>query len=271
MLRRILASIRKRTYCRMQSARKTKTTEREYLENRVSELGPWFHNYQIATNFWTNPQGTGPGANYPDWRWRAVQPLLPEISGKTCLDVGCSSGFFSLKLKELGAAHVLGIDAGEQQKAIDQAKFAADTLQLDVEFRTLSVYDLRQLERQFDVVLFMGVFYHLRHPLLALEAIRTVCRETLIVQTITTEHKRAANEMERTETENVGFRSPVLTDERFPAIRFVEGALDGDVTCWFIPNVQALAAMLRSSGFTIEETIFPTEREAIMRCSVRWR
>src|SRR4051812_23158565 len=106
----------------------------------------------------------------------AVNPAAStRRKGKSCLDIGCSSGFFSLKLKELGAAYVLGVDSGEQPQAIKQAQFAAATLGLDVDFRILSAYDLAALGTTFDVVLFMGVFYHLRHPLVALEAAHAVC------------------------------------------------------------------------------------------------
>jgi tRNA (mo5U34)-methyltransferase len=220
----------------------------------------------VAADIWTNPEGQGPGPNYPDSRWQLIEPLLPDVSGKSCLDIGCSSGFFSLKLKELGASYVLGIDAGEQPKAIQQASFSAATLRLDVDFRVHSVYDLSGLGRQFDVVLFMGVLYHLRHPLLALEAIRSICRETLILQTITTAHHQAAEELSVSFRESVGLRSPVLDDERFPTLKFIEGGLDGDVTCWFVPNTQAVRAMLRSSGFVIDKSVFSNDPEVIARC-----
>ena len=251
----------------MKSARRLPDPQRVLVEKGITELGPWFHNFQLAAGLWTNPDGSGPGADYPDWRWRHVKKLLPEVVGKTVLDVGCSSGFFSLKLKELGASYVLGVDAGEQPKAIEQARFAANTLGLDVDFRILSVYDLREIGRQFDLVLFMGVLYHLRHPLLALEAVRSVCGGSLILQTITTPHDSSLNEIDSDTLQKAGLRSGVLTDDRFPTVRFVEGALDNDVTCWFIPNPQAVASMLRSCSFIPNQTIFPTGNEMIVRCS----
>src|SRR3989442_11624472 len=181
--------------CTMSSARKVTDTERRAIAQKMEELGPWFHNYEIASGVWTNPTGQGPGIEYPVGRWRLIEPLLPDVKGKSCLDVGCSSGFFSLKLKELGASYVLGVDFQEEQpKAIKQAQFAAQTLGLDVDFRVMSAYDLATLARKFDVILFMGVFYHLRHPLVALEAARALCGGTLIFQSITTGHqKRESN------------------------------------------------------------------------------
>src|SRR5262245_35015243 len=84
--------------CRMSSARVLGEMERRTVAQRVDELGPWFHNFEIASDLWTNPSGRFPGVNYPLERWRLIQPLLPEVNGKSVLDVGCSSGFFSLKL-----------------------------------------------------------------------------------------------------------------------------------------------------------------------------
>jgi len=242
-------------------------TERESIAAKVAKLEPWFHNFQVAQGVWTNPDGAGPGADYPDRRWKFVAPLLPDVAGKSCLDVGCSSGFFALKLKELGASYVLGVDSGEQSRALDQARFAADTLRLDVDFRAVSAYDLGRLARQFDVVLFMGVFYHLRHPLLALEAVRSACRETMILQTVTTKSEGKLEELDAAGIANVPLQSPALSDAKFPGMRFVEGALSDDVTCWFVPNLQAVTAMARSCGFTIDHVDFPTSHEVLLRCT----
>jgi tRNA (mo5U34)-methyltransferase len=267
MLRKIKNLLWKAVYCPMNSARRLPAIQRNLVEQKIKELGPWFHNFQVAEGVWTNPE-SGPGPQYPDSRWKVVEPLLPDLSGKSVLDIGCSSGFFSLKLKELGAGYVLGVDAGEQPKAIDQARFAADTLGLDVDFRTHSVYDLQSIGRQFDIVLFMGVLYHLRHPLLALEAIRPLCLGTAIVQTITTSHKRSFKELDASDLQNSSLHSPLLDDSRYPAMRFVEGALDHDVTCWFIPNPQAVMSMLRSCGFKPEKVAYSSTHDVVVRCSV---
>jgi tRNA (mo5U34)-methyltransferase len=254
--------------CRMNAARKVMHEERARLVARIDELGPWFHNYEIASDVWTNPSGRPPGAEYPLARWSLIEPLLPDVKGKSCLDVACSSGFFSLKLKELGAAYVLGVDSGEQPNAIDQARFAATTLGLDVDFRVLSAYDLATLGREFDVVLFMGLFYHLRHPLVALEAARAVCRGTMIFQTVTTKHQHRFPEPAPA-INNVPLRSSPLEASDFPSLRFVEGALDGDTSCWFVPNLQALAAILRSCNFRVDQAAFANDHDVVVRCGTR--
>ncbi len=223
----------------------------------------------VARGVWTHPENEGAGPDYPAWRWRVIEPLMPDVRGKSCLDIGCSSGFFSLKMKELGALEVLGVDLGEQLHAIEQARFAAATTGLDVEFQPMSVYDVDELGRQFDTVLFLGVFYHLRHPLLALESIRKVCKESLLMQTITTPHAVAPLQpCPPGDCTDSGLRSPNLNQSGFPLLRFVEGGLDGDTSCWFVPSVEAVLALLRSSGFKPQEMILPTEHEIIVRVSV---
>ncbi len=268
MFRRFKNLVRKRVYCPMKSARRLTEPERQLVLQKVRDLGPWFHNFQLARGVWTCPDDAFPGPQYPDSRWKVIEPLISGVEGKSVLDIGCSSGFFSLKLKEEGAGYVLGIDAGEQPKAIEQARFAAQTLGLDVDFQVHSVYDMDKLGREFDIVLCMGVLYHLRHPLLALEKLRSVCGGTLILQTITTPHAQSFEELDASALQNSSLHSPLLLDVRYPAMRFVEGALDKDVTCWFIPNPQAVMSMLRSCGFKPDAVAHSGPNDVIVRASV---
>ena len=253
--------------CSMSAAQSLASGEKSRIRQRVAELAPWFHNYEIAKDVWTNAEGASPGPDYPARRWACVKPWFEKLPGKSCLDVGCSSGFFSLKAMELGAVSVLGVDSGEQSRAMDQARFAAETLKLGADFQSISVYDLPQLGRTFDIVLFMGVFYHLRHPLLALESLRKVCSGTLILQTITTTNTRQLNEVQGV-SKDVRLNSPDMLDRRFPALQFVEGGLGGDGSCWFVPNVEVVAAMLRSCGFKPKDFVFPGVQEVFVRCTV---
>ena len=251
----------------MAAARSLDAEESRRVRQRVSELAPWFHNYEIAKDVWTNAEGASPGPDYPARRWTCVKPWFEELPGKSCLDVGCSSGFFSLKAMDLGAASVLGVDNGEQIRAIEQARFAADTLKVQADFQSLSVYDLPQLGRSFDVVIFLGVFYHLRHPLLALEALRKVCSGTLILQTNAAPSDRRISEVPGV-SRDVRLNSPEMLDRRFPSIQFVEGGLGGDTSCWFVPNVEAVAGMLRSCGLKPKDFVFPDVQEVFIRCTV---
>ena len=95
------------------------------------------------------------------------------------LDIGCNAGFYSIEMKRRGADRVVGIDFDARYLA--QARFAAEVTGQDIEFRELSVYDVARLGERFDIVLFMGVLYHLRHPLLALDLIHEHVAEDLLV------------------------------------------------------------------------------------------
>jgi tRNA (mo5U34)-methyltransferase len=264
---RSLFSKTEEVHCTLAAARSLDAEDIRRVRQRVAELAPWFHNYEIAKGVWTNADGAGPGPDYPARRWAHVKPWVEGLSGKSCLDVGCSSGFFSLKAAELGAASVLGVDSGEQVRATEQARFAAETLGLQASFQTVSVYDLPHLGRTFDVVLFMGVLYHLRHPLLALEALRKICAGTLILQTITTPSAGRLSELPGV-SRNVQLNVPQMLDRRFPSAQFIEGGLAGDESCWFVPNVEGVAAMLRSCGFKPKDFVFPNVQEVFVRCTV---
>src|SRR5215210_6857272 len=139
------------------------------LEQRIAALGPWFHNINLGGT-WTAPDHFL--GDYPGGKFRRFAPHLPkDLTGKSVLDIGCNGGFYSIEMKRRGAARVLGVDSDERYLA--QARFAAEVSGADVEFRNLSVYDVAALDERFDLVIFMGVLYHLRHPLLALDLIHT--------------------------------------------------------------------------------------------------
>src|SRR2546421_911007 len=135
---------------------------RSKTENRVRDLGEWFHNLNL--------QGVHTAPNhflgdYPNVKWARFSHAIPSnLAGRSVLDIGCNAGFYSLEMKRRGAARVLGLDSMDEYLA--QARFAAEVNELDVEFRKMSVYDIGALQETFDIVIFMGVLYHLRHPLL---------------------------------------------------------------------------------------------------------
>ncbi|HEX5453454.1 MAG TPA: DUF1698 domain-containing protein, partial [Stellaceae bacterium] len=132
------------------------------IRREVEALGPWFHNLDLGG------VRTAPGhflGDYPAVKWRRFAHAIPaDLSGRTVLDIGCNAGFYALEMKRRGALRVLGIDHDEGY--LRQARFAAEISGLDIEFAQLSVYDVGALAERFDLVLFLGVLYHLRHPLL---------------------------------------------------------------------------------------------------------
>ena len=134
---------------------------------------------------------------------------------------------------------------------------------VDIDFRRLSVYALAELRERFDLVLFLGVLYHLRHPLLALDLIHAhVARDLLVVQCLLRGAERVVPVAENYPCwERGAFEEP-----GFPAAYFVERSYAGDPTNWRIPNRAGAQAMLRSAGFELlahpEEEVFVCRRLA---------
>jgi tRNA (mo5U34)-methyltransferase len=150
-------------------------------------------------------------------------------------------------MKRRGAERVLGLDHDELY--LEQARFAAEVTGADIEFRKMSVYDVGGLGERFDLVVFMGVFYHLRHPLLALDLIwEHAARDLLLFQTL----QRGSEEVEPLR-EDYGFFDPAPFDAPgYPKMHFIEHRYSGDPTNWWAPNAACSQAMLRSAGFAID-------------------
>src|SRR4051812_28054297 len=153
------------------------TVDQEHIRFRVAELGEWFHNLDLAG------VQTAPNhflGDYPRNKWQSFAHVIPtDLHGKSVLDIGCNGGFYSIEMKRRGAKRVLAIDFDEVYLA--QARFAAEVCDAEIEFRQLSVYDVAKIHEKFDVVLFLGVLYHLRHPLLALDLIHELVAADLLV------------------------------------------------------------------------------------------
>jgi tRNA (mo5U34)-methyltransferase len=141
---------------------------------------------------------------------------------------------------------VLGIDSDEGYLA--QARFAAEVCGADVELRKMSVYDVAALRETFDLVLFMGVLYHLRHPLLALDLLRRhVVGEHLLFQSML----RGSPDVAAVAEDYPFSHTAVFGEASYPRMSFVERRYAGDPTNWWIPNRACAEAMLRSAGFAI--------------------
>jgi tRNA (mo5U34)-methyltransferase len=151
-------------------------------------------------------------------------------------------------MKRRGAERVVGIDWDEAYLA--QARFAADANGAEIEFRQMPVYDVATLGEQFDIVLFMGVLYHLRHPLLALDLLyEHVAGDLLVFQSML----RGSAEVTEVAPDYPFAEQAVFDDPAFPRMHFIERKYSGDPTNWWVPNRSAMEAMLRSAGFVITD------------------
>lgn len=225
----------------------------ERLRERIAALGPWFHNMELA-GIETAPEHFL--GDYPRVKWRRFQSALPaDLTGKSVLDIGCNAGFYAIEMKRRGAHRVLAIDSDATY--LEQARFAAKTCGAQIEFAQVCVYDVAKLGERFDIVLFMGVLYHLRHPLLALDLIAEhVAKDLFVFQSML----RGARDIEPVAADYPFWARDHFDAPGYPKLHFIEHHYAGDPTNWWAPNKACAQAMLRSAGFDIiahpEEEVF---------------
>lgn len=226
------------------------------LHDRIESLSPWFHNLRIGGLETAPDHFLG---DYPANKFAGFSSVIPDdLNGASVLDIGCNAGFYSLEMKRRNAGRVLGIDSDPHY--LDQARFVAEVENADIEFRRMSIYDVGELKERFDLVIFMGVFYHLRYPMLALDLLYdTVVGDKLLFQSM----QRGSEETGPVEADYDFSEEAVFDRPDYPKLHFVEHRYSEDPTNWFIPNKAAVEAMLRSAGFRIEAN---PEREVYL-CS----
>lgn len=193
------------------------------LRARAAEID-WFHSIELAPGFVT--------AGADDTPARLGMFELPDdLSGRSVLDIGAWDGFFSFEAERRGATRVVAMDTWRDDTGGSKRgfEFAREALGSTVEDIELDVMELSpETVGEFDLVLFLGLLYHVRHPLLALERVASATRHQLILETHVD-----------------------LTWTRRPAMAFYPNKeLNWDVTNWWGPNPSAVEAMLLDVGFT---------------------
>jgi tRNA (mo5U34)-methyltransferase len=213
------------------------------LSHRIQQMGKWFHNLNLHGVYTAPDHFLG---DFPNIKWQKIcNEIPPTLEGKSVLDIGCNGGFYSIEMKRRKADYVLGIDVDDRY--LNQARFAARTLDLDIDFRKGSVYELDAIPGQFDYVIFMGVFYHLRYPLLGLDLAVKKAAGTFIFQSML----RGSDETRAWASDYSFWNKDMFLDPAFPAMYFIEKKYCSDPTNWWIPNVSAAESMLRSAGLKI--------------------
>jgi len=210
----------------------------------IAALGPWFHNLHLPGGVQTCPEHWA--GDFPRWKWLEFERHLPrDLEGWRVLDIGCNAGFYSFELARRGT-EVLGIDINPHYLA--QARWAAERFGLDnVRFAHRQLYEIDAAER-FDLILFMGVFYHLRYPLLALDLLARLRPRLMVFQTLT----QGSTEISAQAGEDCDFTTRErLARADWPHLAFIETTFCGDPTNWWVPNRAAVAGMLRAAGFVI--------------------
>lgn len=218
----------------------------ESIRRDVQSLAPWFHNLHLPGGVQTAPEHFLQ-ADFPRFKWLEIAQHVPaDLTGWRVLDVGCNAGFYSFELARRGAS-VVAIDHDPHYLA--QARWAAGVFGLAdrIEFRQQGVYDLARSEETYDLVWFMGVFYHLRYPLLALDLLARRTRRLMMFQTLTMPGETVYAD---TQDHPITEREPLL-DAGWPRMAFIEHRFASDPTNWWVPNHAGCEAMLRSAGLRV--------------------
>lgn len=216
----------------------------ERVQREAQQLHSRFRYHSIEL-----PDGTIlPGMQSIDHlRWRLGLFGLPhDLSGKRVLDVGAWDGWFSFECERRGA-EVVAVDCIR----LDTFLEAKERIGSKVEYLTLDVNELSAARLgTFDIVLFLGVLYHLRHPLLGLEKAVELSTDLVLVESfvIASEKRQIPAVMEFYERTELG------------------GQLDN----WCGPTLECLVAMCRSAGLAQVNVIDMTNQRASLVCKRRW-
>lgn len=195
----------------------------------MDRLGPWYHSIDLGGGVVT------PGRTDPMPKFSALEPHLPDLDGLRVLDLGCNAGGVAVEFARRGA-RVTGVETTEAYYR--QARYVARRLRLrNFRPRHMTVYDVGRFRRRFDIVLCLGLVYHLRHPQLAIDTIAKICEGVVFVSTPV-----------------VRVPQPVM-ESRLPedtgAIRSTVEATHN----WWFPSESALIRMMAVAGFADIERI----------------
>lgn len=216
------------------------------LAERAAEIRWWHGGMDLGNGVITR------GESHPANNLLPRVGLPADLTGKTVLDIGTADGFMAFECERRGTAKVVAVDSFVTSNwvlpfawATGRAGFdlAHEALGSNVQAVECEVLDLDPADLgTFDVVLFLGVLYHMRHPLLALERAAAMTHDLLIVESYIVED-----------------------DSNIPAMRFFPGnELNNDPTNWWGPNVACIEAMLQVIGFSSVELVSVGNTRAVV-------
>jgi tRNA (mo5U34)-methyltransferase len=212
------------------------------IDRRIATVDHWYHRIEVAPGVVTPGSHDSPAA-------LALTPLPEDMGGMRVLDIGARDGFFSFEMERRGA-EVIALDYVSPD--VTGFAVASELLGSKVDYRVENVYGLDPARHgTFDLVLFLGVLYHLRNPLLALDRIWEVCRGDLILESHVIDEAVLAPDGTLASLADL---APGLADGLL--MQFYPGrALLGDPTNAWAPTHACLVAM-------VEEAVFDVWHEA---------
>ena len=217
---------------------------REEAMRIVASFPYWYQRIYVGNGIYTHPAG---GPLLHELVWRRLSAAVPQdLRGASVLDVGSNAGYFSIQMKRRNAGRVLGLEPLDEY--LRQAKWCRDVWGLDIEYQQVNAEDLDRIAgQQFDLVVFTGILYHLKHPLLALERVGRLCRDAVLIETEVLAERPGNLVYARTGAGEALAVAPCTQG----MAKFIErDELNGDPSNWWVPDLECVLAMLRTSGFT---------------------
>lgn len=215
------------------------------LQRAVDALPHWYHRVSLPG-----------GVVTPGWAPldQSIYRLPADLTGKRVLDVGAWDGYWTFEALKRGAERVVAIDdfsnaiyKGERRgwEQFDLCRGALGYDESRCDRMELSVYDVDKAfwNEHFDVVLFFGVLYHLKHPLLALEKLAAVTREMICVESAVLDHYSPYLDGTKEPFKAGGYGDRMVM-EFYPDAQYGENP-----TNWWVPTLRTMATMMRVAGF----------------------
>jgi tRNA (mo5U34)-methyltransferase len=225
------------------------------LKKKISSVSNWYHRVEVAPGIFT------PGINDSyDVLNNLDIPL--DCSGLRILDLGARDGFFSIMLEKRNAKEVIALDHVPPEKT--GFPVLKEIFNSKVKYINENIYDLSpEKYGEFDIVLCLGLLYHLRNPLLALDNIRRVCKRVLYVESFCIDNRFILPDKS---SKNLSSISRQLLD--IPIMEFYPtDELSSDPTNWWGPNSLCLKKMLESSSFNVISSKVDGDR-VTFKCSI---
>ncbi len=187
----------------------------EEKKKAIKKVKFWWHTIDFGDEIFS------PGLMGTDAHNVLASSIPDNLKGKTVLDIGTRDGYYAFECEKRGAKEILATDI-TTKTGFSTAK---DILNSKVRFEQIDIYDLP--DDKYDVVLFLGVLYHLKYPLKALELLYSITNELLILES-----------------------HIINTNLDEPMMKFYPGDdLNNDSSNWWGPNPKCIIEMLKVAGF----------------------
>ena len=232
------------------------------IEQRIEALGPWFYSFDFGDGVRTTSNVPPHVTDIFETRRRMVDSVVTahfadRLHQIRCLDIGCHEGFYSFAMARLGVESITGLDVRDAN--LNKARFAAERLgHASIAFQQGNIEELDPRSvGSHDLVLFLGVLYHLENPMRALRNLRAITSELCVIETqvideVVGEAEWGAREWTRPYQ---GVLALIDEGDEFYADN-TETGHSPVATC---PSPKALAFMLKQAGFQRVEFVNPPE------------